>query len=153
MKARLLTDIVSFTDCLVTRSTTLSAPQAMTGLDDLIRAGGKSAGHIEDFLLSFDLDTFMATLRPIRNQMGGHLDTDTAIGVSDLVDQLDAYPAAGALAFQDRKEAAFRKACQGVLWLADYAADGMRIRDVTGLAPRPPRTPYDPDRPEVDGHW
>nr|WP_314433927.1 hypothetical protein [uncultured Brevundimonas sp.] len=153
VKARLLTDIVSFTDCLVTRPTTPSAPQAMTGLHDLIRAGGKSAAPIEDFLLSFDLDAFMAALRPVRNQMGGHLDTDTAIGVSDLVGQLDAYPAADALAFQERQEAAFRKACQGVLWLADYAADGMRVPGVTGLAPRPPRTPYDPDRPEVDGHW
>lgn len=153
VKARLLTDIVSFTDCLVTRPTTPLAPQAMTGLDDLIRAQGEPATPIENFLVSFDLDAFMAALRPVRNRMGGHLDSDPATGIPDLIRQIDAYPASDALAFHERQEAIFRKACLGVLWLADYAADGMRVRGVTGLAPRPARKPYDPARAEVDGEW
>ena len=42
-KARIITDIVSFCDCLVTRPVSATAPQAIAGLDKLIAANGESA--------------------------------------------------------------------------------------------------------------
>ena len=48
-KARLITDIVSFCDCLVTRPVTLGALQAMDGLDKLVQAQGQSSAPIDAF--------------------------------------------------------------------------------------------------------
>lgn len=150
LTARLMTDIVSFADCLITRPTAPDAPQAQLGLDDLIRDGGQSAEPIEAFLTAFDFEAALGPLRSLRNQVGGHLEGDQATPLATLTANLDVFHTRDALAFFDRMEAAFLNACRGVIYLTTYIGDGERVRGVTGLEPREGRIPFDAARPEVD---
>lgn len=148
--ARLVTDVVSFADCLTTRPTALGAPQAQRGLNDLIRDGGQSAAPIETFLAAFDLDAALGPLRGLRNQVGGHLENDPATPLTILMANLDALQMREVLAFYDRMEAAFIQACRGVIYLTTYVGDGERVRGVTGLEPRAAQVPFDTARSEID---
>src|SRR5690606_23441659 len=50
LKGRIVTDIVSFCDCLVTRPVSPGALQAMDGLDKLIVDSGQSSAVIDNFV-------------------------------------------------------------------------------------------------------
>ena len=75
-RARIVTDIVSFCDCLVTRPVLPSAPQAMDGLDKLIAANGGSSAPIDDFVAAANFETELQSARTLRDSIGAHVEID-----------------------------------------------------------------------------
>jgi hypothetical protein len=69
IKARLITDIVSFCDCLVTRQVQPGAPQEMEGLDHLVVASGQSDASITAFTTATHFDGELASIRQTRDKI------------------------------------------------------------------------------------
>lgn len=131
LKVRIVTDIVSFCDCLVTRPVSAGAPQEMDGLDKLIAAASQSAEPIDTFVAAANFQAELAAARAIRDQIGGHVEIDDARTLSSLIGQLDAYDLSEGLAFYRLVENVFLKTCKSVVYLRMYAADGQRMYGVT----------------------
>ena len=130
IKARLVTDIVSFCDCLTTRAVAAGAAQELVGLDDLLRSDGGVTHAIDGLRRHFDLDKYLVPARAIRDEAGAHLEIDEAVALGDVLARLDAYPLAEALGLYDRLEAAFAETCRGDVRLLPYQADGRAVRNV-----------------------
>ena len=131
LKARIITDLVSFCDCLVTRPVSPGAPQAMDGLDKLITANGQSSAPIDNFVAASNFQAELQTARTIRDTIGAHLEIDDAHAIASLLANLDAYDLGQRLSFYERVGAAFTKTCYSILFLRMYAADGQRLYSVT----------------------
>ncbi|WP_105401402.1 hypothetical protein [Neorhizobium sp. T7_12] len=140
LKARIITDLVSFCDCLVTRPVSPGAPQMMDGLDKLITASGQSSAPIDNFVATSKFQTRLQSARAIRDTIGAHLEIGDAHTVSSLIADLDAYDFQQALSFYGRISATFTKTCNSIIFLRMYAADGQRIFGVS--ASRTPAVPY-----------
>lgn len=130
-KARIITDIVSFCDCLVTRPVTPGALQAMDGLDKLVQAEGQSSAPIDSFVVASHFETELATARAGRDTVGAHLEIDETYSLATLLADLDRYDLVKVLAFYQRVAAAFTKLCFTILFLRMYAADGSRLYGVS----------------------
>jgi len=147
IKARLITDIVSFDDALVTRSVTPGAPQEMDGIDKLIVAQGGSAKIIADFVASSRFDVEVARTRDVRNKIGAHLEVSDTVPLATLLALLDGFDLGAALKFFELTYAAFRKIAIEFLPLRLFAADGARIHGVTPS--KISSVPYSGSAPEV----
>jgi len=143
LKARIITDLVSFCDCLVSRPLASGAPQAMDGLDKLIRANGQSAKPIDDFVAASQFEAELQSARTIRDTVGAHLETDDARPLASLLADLDSCDLAAGLDFHERVYAAFAKTCFGIIFLRGYAADGQRLYGIS--ASRNRSVPYSGD--------
>jgi hypothetical protein len=71
LRARIITDLVSFCDCLVTRPVSPGAPQAMDGLDKLLMGEGHSSATIDTFVAASNFLAELQTARAIRDSTGG----------------------------------------------------------------------------------
>ncbi|PRF70155.1 hypothetical protein C6Q09_14190, partial [Burkholderia multivorans] len=91
LKARIVTDIVSFCDCLVTRPVAAGAPQQMDGLDKLVRESGQSSASIDQFVAASNFQSELETARNVRNVIGAHLEIGDAHMLPSLIGNLDAY--------------------------------------------------------------
>jgi hypothetical protein len=131
LRARIITDLVSFCDCLVTRPVSPGAPQAMDGLDKLIAAAGQFSASIDAFVAASNFLAELQTARAIRDGIGAHLEIDDARTVSSLLADLDAYDLTEGLRFYERVAAAFIKTCHSILFLRMYAADSRRLYGVS----------------------
>ena len=140
LRARIITDFVSFCDCLVTRPVSPGAPQAMDGLDKLITANGQSCVPIGSFVAASNFQAKLQTARAIRDTIGTHLEIDDARAIASLLADLDAYDLGQGLSFYERVGAAFAKACRNILFLRMYGADGRRLYGMR--ASRAPAAPY-----------
>ncbi|WP_264045745.1 hypothetical protein [Methylobacterium flocculans] len=146
LQARLVTDVVSFADCLVTRPVAAGALQALTGLDDLLAAEGGPSEPLTAFLRTYRFEQAVDRLRPARNKFGAHLDDDPTMGLSDVLALFDALDWSDVPAVAETLRTAFRAACHERVYLISYLADGEEIR---GAVPRPSDTvtAYDPTAP------
>lgn len=136
LKARLITDLVSFCDCLVTRNVSLGAPQQMDGLDKLVVAEGQSAAPITDFVAVSRFDAELQTARAIRDKIGAHLEIDDTYALESLLADLDVYDLNKGLSFYERACAAFIKLCHTIMFLRMYIVDGQRIYGVSAGSAR-----------------
>jgi hypothetical protein len=100
LKARILTDIVSFCDCLVTRSVQPGAPQQMDGLDDLLKAEGQTSAPIDNFVAASNFNAELQAARAVRDRVGGHLEGDPAHTLASLLADLAAYDLNDGLRFR-----------------------------------------------------
>ncbi len=91
LRARIITDLVSFCDCLVTRPVSPGALQAMDRLEKLISAKGQSSAPIDTFIAASNFHVELQTARAIRDSIGAHLEIDDAHTVSSLLTDLKAY--------------------------------------------------------------
>ena len=140
LKGRIVTDIVSFCDCLVTRPVSPGALQAMDGLDKLIVSSGESSTVINNFVSVSNFSVALQAARMVRDKIGAHIEIDTADALVDLLANLDAYDLREGLSFYERVGAAFTKTCRNILFLSMYAADGQRLY---GVSPsHAPAVPY-----------
>lgn len=130
-KERIVTDIVSFCDCLVTRPVAADALQAMDGLNKLVQAENQSSAAIDDFVSASHFETDLAATRRVRDKIGAHLEIDEAETLPMLLAELNAFDLDKALAFYARVAVAFNKQCVAVFFLRMYAADGARLYGVT----------------------
>ena len=146
LQARLVTDVVSFADCLVTRPVAAGALQALTGLDDLLAAEGGPSEPLKAFLSTYRFEQAVERLRPARNKFGAHLDDDPAMSLLDVLALFDALDESDVVAIAETLRTAFRAACHERVYLIGYIADGEKIR---GAVPRPNGavTAYDPQAP------
>lgn len=144
--ARLVTDVASFADCLMTRTVAANAPQAMAGFDQLLADEGRPSAALSRLTASFRLNAALDRLRPVRDSFGGHLEVDPAQGLGDLIARVDGADWADVASTFDTLRAAFHAACMERVQLYGYVADGEPIR---GGVPSPSGevTAYDPAAP------
>jgi len=147
LKARILTDIVSFHDCLITRPVQAGAPQQMDGLDALIAAAGKTPTAIQAFVASNRDDTTLGPIRQVRNRIGGHLEIDPGVPLSALLAQLDSFNLAGAERHYAGLEATFVQTCRQVEFLMTHLMDGHEVGGM--LVNRAKVAPFDRSRPDI----
>ena len=146
IRARIITDIVSFCDALVTRPVSATAPQAMDGLDKLIVAQGGTGAAIKNFVAISNFDAELAKARAVRDAIGAHLEVNDAVPLSQLLPIIDGFDMEVTLKFFDLIAMTFRKACMEFPMLRLYAADGQRIHGVTPS--RLSSVPFSADGPE-----
>ncbi|MCP1173647.1 hypothetical protein [Ralstonia chuxiongensis] len=140
LKARIVTDLVSFCDCLVTRTVPPGALQEMEGLDKLIVASGQSSATIDNFVAASNFQAELQVARTIRDKIGAHLEISDSYTLAGLSTDLDTYDLVEGLNFYGRVGAAFTKTCHSILFLRLYAADGQRLHGVS--AAMAPAAPY-----------
>lgn len=131
LKARMITDLVSACDCLVTRDVDPAAPQRMDGLDVLL-AQTISPNVIEQFKATFRVEEAITPYREVRNKVGSHLDEDIGVTLETLLKLLDDTDFEAGLGLYDKLRQVFEKACRDVLFLRSYLADGQTINGVVG---------------------
>jgi hypothetical protein len=85
LRGRIVTDIASFCDCLVTRPVPPGAPQEMGGLDKLIAANGQSAAPITDFVAASNFQGTLQNIRTIRDRIGAHVEIDPSCTINSLL--------------------------------------------------------------------
>lgn len=127
--SRLVTDLVSFADCLITRPTASGALQTMVGFNDLMaaEAGGPSSA-LATFLSGYQFESVLNRYRPVRDQIGGHLEIDPTQALPDVFLSLDSVDLADLQNFFEVMRHAFFAACGERVYLSLYRADGESIR-------------------------
>jgi hypothetical protein len=146
LKSRIITDVISACDCLVTRPIALGAPQAMDGLDTLLTASDGPQHPIEKFKAVFDLDKVAEPLRTVRNKIGGHLDEDPTVPLPALLKMLDETPVGDAFKLYDTLRGVFQQTAVELRYLATFLADGSTLYGVSGTQKGDSVTPFD-DKP------
>jgi hypothetical protein len=153
VRARIVTDIVSFADCLVTRAVAPGTPQAMDGLDSILQQIGHPSATIANFLKVFAFAVPLRQARRLRDRFGAHLDIKETQTLHKLLQAIDTYDLRAARTLSDHMRRVFQKVCFEVLFLRMYVADGQRVYGVTPnslsvapfdartAAPPPPRMP------------
>ena len=143
MQGRLLTDVVSFADCLITRPVAVNAPQALVGFDQLFAAEGEPSKALSNLMASFRFDVTLDRLRLVRNSFGGHFEVDPTHSLGDLIARVDNTDWGAVVSTFETLRAAFHAACMERVYLYGYVADGEPIR---GGIPSPSGhvTAYDP---------
>ena len=140
VRANIITDFVSYCDCLVTRPVTPGAPQEMDGLDTILTAQGFSAAPITEFVTSSRFDEKLAAARVIRNKIGAHLEEDDGLPLATLLTSLDDFDLDDMLKLMDLLHQSFIATCYQSPILRIHAADGRRVHGVT--ASKLPSNPY-----------
>lgn len=147
IKARMITDIVSFRDCLITRQLPGTAAQAMGGLDALVAAQGMVPKAIQVFAASSRDAATIEPMRDLRNRIGGHLEIGSAVTLHTLMSELDQFNLDMALRHYATLEAVFVETCRSVDFLATHLMDGIEVGAV--LVRNADAAPFDPARPDI----
>ncbi|MFZ6864229.1 hypothetical protein ACO0K7_16495 [Undibacterium sp. Ji67W] len=134
LKARIITDIVSFCDCLVTRSVAENALQAMNGLDRLLIEDGHLSDTLINFVVVSKFQIELNTARNVRDKIGAHVENCDNHALRDLLVNLDDYNLGQSLEFFFRVNAIFNKICFELIFLRIYAADGRRLYGVSSTS-------------------
>ena len=130
LKARIVTDIVAYSDCLTTR-TDGDPAHRFPGLDDLLRPHSPPSA-IDQLRGVYRLADALAPLRLVRHRMGAHLHRDDTISLSGLLGELDALPLLTALRLFDKLRAVFDRTCRESGFLTSYVMNGAVL---AGVAP------------------
>ncbi len=127
--SRLVTDVVSFADCLITRPTASGALQTMVGFNDLMaaEAGGPSPA-LSTSLSGYQFEPVLSRYRPVRDQIGGHLEIDPMQVLPAVFLLLDSVDLADLHNFFEVMRHAFFAACNERVYLSLYRADGEAVR-------------------------
>ena len=145
LKARILTDVVSYADVLITR-TNAGPLQQMPGLDQALADEGQDIAPITDFVQNFRYDANLEPLRALRNEFGGHLEIDEAVALPDIVAHIDGLSLEQALRLLRRLVAVFERMCRSIFYLRQYRTEGMRLYGVS-VPIRDTYVPFDTERP------
>ena len=127
---RLVTDVVSFADCLTTRSGGDPA-QRITGLDDVLRAcndRGADPSAIQEFRAGSRFEERLEELRQVRNHLGAHVHEDDATPLQQLLQELDALDIRALVRFYDRLRQVFHLTCERTDFLGSHRISGMPLR-------------------------
>lgn len=149
LKSRIVTDVVSFCDCLVTRKVTPGALQEMTGLNDLIQEGRSLPNTLDSFISNFKFEEATAEIRKLRNMFGGHLSTDATDSLEDIITSIDKLEFKDLTGFYYKLNGAFNSVCREVTYLLSYLSDGAKLGGVKVASAPLPLVPFDPNSPTV----
>ena len=147
IKARLITDIVSFRDCLITRPVAPGAPQELAGLDALIVGEGKTPKAIQAFVSTSRDGVTLEPMRRLRNRVGGHLEIEPAVTLQTMLTELDQFDLDVALRHYAGLEAVFVETCRSIDFLTTHLIDGMNVG--ANLLQHMATSPFDAARPDI----
>ena len=136
LKARIVTDVVSFADCLITRVDG-DPGHRYQGLDDLLRPDGDPSA-IDDFRQHYRIATVLDPIRQVRHRVGAHLHRDDKVALGDLLAELDTLRLVDVLCFYEKLHAVFVETCRRTGFLRSYVVSDVRM---PGIAPS--RSPED----------
>jgi len=142
LKAQLLTDAVSYADCLVTRIAT-GPHHVAEGLEDLILNEQPGDSPLSDFKNAFKFDEILSLFRRIRNRFGGHLDDDDVTPLSILKAEIDSVCIGDIIQFFLRCHSMFQKICNNVPLLSGYRIDGEIVRSIISTTTTNGIVPFD----------
>ncbi|QDH15735.1 hypothetical protein E3E11_07610 [Oecophyllibacter saccharovorans] len=88
IKSRIITDVVSSIDCLVTRDIDPSRPQYLEGFDKLFKKCFPE-NPLEEFKKEFSIENIVAPYRDVRNKFGAHFEKSVSYSLIDLKKLID----------------------------------------------------------------
>ncbi|MFT0771262.1 hypothetical protein [Psychrobacter aquimaris] len=135
LKGRILTDIVSFCDCLITKEVRAGSLQEMDGLDRLLIEAGEPVQSITNFLQVYDFENKLSAIRYIRNKFGAHLEIDDNVSLSVILSKLNDFPFDDAIKFYRIVESLFFKVCSETFFLNVHRAHGQYSHDIVSNNP------------------
>ena len=135
LKGRILTDIVSFCDCLITKEVRAGSLQEMDGLDRLLIEAGEPVHSITNFLQVYDFENKLSAIRYIRNKFGAHLEIDDNVSLSVILSKLNDFPFDDAIKFYRIVESLFFKVCSETFFLNVHRAHGQYSHDIVSNNP------------------
>ncbi|MDQ2077492.1 hypothetical protein [Marinimicrobium sp. ABcell2] len=145
LKARIVTDVVSFSDCLITRPIAVDAPQRLGGLDQLLqREEGLDANVINDYLAASNHGPLLEQLRDLRNRIGAHVSNNSSEPLHDILRSLEELGGEQTFNFYELLLNVFTKTCKNQCspLLMPYVGDGYSPPG-TEFRPAAPHTPFD----------
>jgi hypothetical protein len=140
LKARIITDAVSFADCLRTRPDGDPSHRG-AGLDDLLRGCQGDPSPIDEFRKTYHFERDISALRTVRNHIGAHLERDDAVDLITLLAELDAVSLEWLAFLLTRMASIYRAVCRRTLFLTPYLADGEQF--VGAIPTREPIKTFD----------
>jgi len=145
LRGRILTDVVSFADCLSTRLDG-DPTHRYPGLDELLSNDGDPSPII-DFRTRYRFQEKIDELRFVRNRMGAHLERDPSVDMNTLLGELDSLDWSALLRFYDRLRSIYRIACRQTHFLSSYLLNGQRLDGVFSRAGGDDIVPFNAARP------
>nr|WP_295902194.1 hypothetical protein [uncultured Bdellovibrio sp.] len=127
LKSRLVTDIISFGDGLITRRVDKSAPQSMKGLDILLEESGNTSTVLKSIASIFRYKEETDKIRRLRNLFGAHLSVEPTILAEDIISEIDNFNLSEALETYQSLKGAFDRTCREVFFLITYTSDGVKL--------------------------
>lgn len=132
-RAQIVTDVVSFSDCLVSRDDA-GVAQKLTGLDKImVDASFKTPTPVDEFVRVFRFKEILGKIRHVRDQVGAHLHRDAATDLASLLRDLDELPLVEVLRFYDKLWTVFATACRRDIRLRMYERNEERLYGVVSV--------------------
>jgi hypothetical protein len=132
-RAQIVTDVVSYADCLVTRGGP-GQGQQLTGLDGLMRdAGFAIPTPVDEFLRVFRFEEKLSLIRGVRDRVAAHLHDDDKTDLASLLRDLDEISPIEVLRFYDKMWMVFATACRRDIRLRMYERNDQRMFGVVSL--------------------
>jgi hypothetical protein len=147
LKSLILTDTISFADCLITRPVAAGALQEMDGLDAILTKEKEDISAISEFLQVYKFNEALTPLRNTRNLIAAHVDTEIKNNINDLTYLIDSLQISDIFSFYGRLKSLFDKICRGKLYLSHYLADGSQIHGIIMTEPSDLVVPFDDKEP------
>lgn len=141
LRAQLVTDVVSFADCLITRG----GGQQQAGLDQLVPPNGRTV--IDKFVEVFRYDDVLAPMRLVRNHIGAHLEQQDHMTLGDIHAEADSLQEGEILETFGRLASAFRSVCREVDFLHHHLQTDVVIAGAIAVSERAGYRPFDPGQP------
>jgi hypothetical protein len=150
LRTRIVTDVVSFADCLITRK---DKKPEIEGLNDLLRinkyaTARKAASFLDQFIQRFNYQSLLKPLRDARNSLGAHVSVDDSTSLADVIADFDAVSLKEMLEFFDDLGFAFDRACRDSGFLDAHLRDDTPYYSLRG-AEHHEASPFDPALPEI----
>lgn len=126
LKARIVTDLVSLCDCLITRSTTYNKTVVTEGLDQILSENNLPIAVIENFFKVSTFDREIERFREVRNIIGAHIEQSDSKPISNLTTSLDNLDIQHAIDFYNRINSLFFTTCKETFPLKIHLVDGIQ---------------------------
>jgi hypothetical protein len=136
LRARIVTDVVSFADCLITRPD--KAPETV-GLNELLaqsphRSAQEAGRIVGEFLRRYDYRRVLEPVRRARNTLGGHVADNGAACLRDVISEFDSCKFREAVDLFHDLWRVFEQACQNSGFLQSYLLNDVPLY---GIRPGP----------------
>lgn len=147
LKARIVSDVVSFCDGLVTRQVPSGAPQELEGLNTILSGLGEDTTAIDNFISTFRFSDKLDKYRHLRNKVGAHLELENNIGLSDLLLELDTLQLVEISEYFERLTAIFNKVCRNVNYLSMHVIEDQPLYGIGVPQEQAATIPFDEKHP------
>ena len=147
LKARIVTDLVSFCDGLVSRQVPSGASQEMEGLNTILSGLGEDTKVIDDFIATYRFSEKLHKFRYLRDKIGAHLAVDNEFLLPDLLQKLDELQPSDISDYFERLTAIFFKVCRSVNYLGMYVVEDQPLYGIGVGQEQAAVVPFDEKNP------